>query len=400
MITTQPLIMAATIRASNKGLEIIDEARRKKGWAKAGEVWAALVPTSIPTLRRFWAGMAIQTETFQKICEVVGIDDWESIADSEIIDKLPIKISANRLSFAIAGSIENIDKHKLDAIVALLQKLGGDTSIEILDIDEGSIKVILGGSLEALERIEALFRSGELSEVSGISVQDVHFFEKYELIQLIKKNGGSALVFRGADLRGADLREVDLRAVDLNGADLRDADLRGADLRKASINRADLRDADLRGADLREAYMHRTNLARAFLARADLRKADLSEACLSGAYLTSSDLREALLREASFFGADLRFSELGGADLRLANFRVANLRLANFSGAILSNGDFHSANLSGANLSGVNLSGVNLSGAMFAGNIGLNESQKADMRMRGAIFEDAPESDVPSFVKR
>jgi hypothetical protein len=42
------------------------------------KAWVDLATTSVPTLRRFWADIAIKTETFQKICETVGITDWES----------------------------------------------------------------------------------------------------------------------------------------------------------------------------------------------------------------------------------------------------------------------------------------------------------------------------------
>jgi hypothetical protein len=128
--------LAATIRASTRGLEIVDIARRKKGWAKSEPAWADLAFTSIPTLKRFFAGVAIQADAFQAICAAVGIDDWESIADLETTNELMRHPSGRRISFAIVGSVENMDKLKLDSIVALLQKIGGDVTIEILESDE------------------------------------------------------------------------------------------------------------------------------------------------------------------------------------------------------------------------------------------------------------------------
>ena len=128
--------------------------------------------------------------------------------------------------FAIAGSIEEIDKRKLDAIVALLNKLGGDTSIEILDVDEGSVRLILGGSPEALEGIEALFVSGELAELIDVAVQDVHFLEKEELAGLIVKNGGNSLHIGGTNLSGTNLSGTNLSGANLSGANLSRADLR------------------------------------------------------------------------------------------------------------------------------------------------------------------------------
>lgn len=186
MSQTIPTTMAATVRASNEGLDQVDKARCKKGWAKTEQVWADLATTSKATLRRFWGGLKIQTSAFQAICEAAGIEDWESIADFDSKDDAPPKTYDKRLSFAIAGSIEEIDKQKLDVIVALLRKLGGDAEIEILDIEEGSVKLTLGGSEEALQRLQELFDSGELKEVEGLLVQDVHLLTQKEIAESIR----------------------------------------------------------------------------------------------------------------------------------------------------------------------------------------------------------------------
>jgi len=74
--------MAASIRASERGLEIVDIARRRKGWNRDSEIWldeAGSIGKS--TLNRFWARKAINRDNFVAICEAVGITDWESIAD-------------------------------------------------------------------------------------------------------------------------------------------------------------------------------------------------------------------------------------------------------------------------------------------------------------------------------
>jgi uncharacterized protein YjbI with pentapeptide repeats len=441
MVTTQPLIMAATIRASTKGLKIIDEARRKKGWAKTEKAWVEQVPTSIPTLKRFWAGVAIQTEPFQKICEVVGIDDWELIADFEIEDKSPIPSKTKRLIVTIQANFEGTDKQKLDDTIAFLQKLTGDPTIQILDIDEGSIKLILGGSPEALERIEALFKSGDLIEVSGISIQDVHFLRKKELILLIKKNGGAALDhsfvnLSDVNLSGANLSDVNMRGANLSeaclyNANLSRANLSGADLFRANLLEADLSGADLSNSDLRRADLSETNLFGTNLSGADLSGADLSRANLrstqldkttkvgnkwrlvwevlnqgaigrdlSGSELSDVDLRMTDLSGSNLSRAYLRGSELNGSNLSRANLSKANLSIANLSRADLSGANLSGATLGGSNLEEANLRGTNLSEARFRNNPGLSDMDKADMKKRGAIFEDSPESGISSFVKR
>jgi hypothetical protein len=76
--------MAATVRASQAGLEKIDQTRRAKGWAKTEQAWYQLATTSEATLKRFWAGKPVQQEAFAAICEAAGIADWQAIADFSI----------------------------------------------------------------------------------------------------------------------------------------------------------------------------------------------------------------------------------------------------------------------------------------------------------------------------
>ena len=70
------------IGASERGLQIIDAARKKKRWTKTSSfIWWRTAKTSRATLRRFWRGIAINRETFIDICAAVGIADWQKIAD-------------------------------------------------------------------------------------------------------------------------------------------------------------------------------------------------------------------------------------------------------------------------------------------------------------------------------
>lgn len=330
--------MAATLKASTTGLDLVDKARRKKGWAKAEQAWAGLACTSTATLKRFWAGVTIRSDTFQAICKAVGIEDWEAIVEFEDDSKSPSLISGKRLSFVISGSIEKVDKHTLDAIVALLNKKCGDTSIGIVDIDDGSIRLILGGSEDALNRIEELFQSGELAQIEGIEVKAVHFSLKSEQVALLKKNGGEAQNLMRADLRDADLRDAILRSAILRSADLRGANLSGADLKGTDLRGADLSDAILRRTDLRGANLRGTTI--------------LSHTIFSSATILSRTI------------------------LRGANLRSADLRGADLSGAILIRAD---------------LSNADVTQTRFGIGIGLSEESKADLIARGAIFDDGLE---------
>jgi HEAT repeat protein/DNA-binding Xre family transcriptional regulator len=73
--------MAASIRASQKGLTIIDQERIKRGWNKDARAWIDAANISRSTLQRFWKEQPIRQENFLAICKAVGIDNWEEIVD-------------------------------------------------------------------------------------------------------------------------------------------------------------------------------------------------------------------------------------------------------------------------------------------------------------------------------
>lgn len=73
--------MAASIRASEEGLQIVEQARKNKGWNKKATAWCYEAGGISPsTLDRFWARTPIKQEHFVAICKAVGIDYWQSIA--------------------------------------------------------------------------------------------------------------------------------------------------------------------------------------------------------------------------------------------------------------------------------------------------------------------------------
>jgi tetratricopeptide (TPR) repeat protein len=89
--------MAASIKASEEGLQIIDVARKKRGWTKKATAWrqAADNQFSDSTLDRFWAKTLISQENFVAICKAVG-EDWERIADLPTLTPViaPLRFSA------------------------------------------------------------------------------------------------------------------------------------------------------------------------------------------------------------------------------------------------------------------------------------------------------------------
>jgi AAA-like domain/TIR domain len=83
--------MTDTLKASEQGLQIVELARRRKGWTRTSSpIWWQDANTSRATLRRFWRGIAIGSENFVAICEAVGIRNWSMIVDesSEPVDEV------------------------------------------------------------------------------------------------------------------------------------------------------------------------------------------------------------------------------------------------------------------------------------------------------------------------
>ncbi len=74
-----------SLRASEPGLILIDQARRQRGWQKQASAWFQTALTSQATLKRFWQGEPIHRETFIEICRAVGIQDWQQIAERTIV---------------------------------------------------------------------------------------------------------------------------------------------------------------------------------------------------------------------------------------------------------------------------------------------------------------------------
>ncbi|MEL6321183.1 MAG: NB-ARC domain-containing protein, partial [Cyanobacteria bacterium J06626_14] len=69
-----------SLRASESGLQLVDQARRKKRWTKTAEIWCSKGFTSRSTLNRFWAKRPIRKDAFVSICDAVDVD-WSHVAE-------------------------------------------------------------------------------------------------------------------------------------------------------------------------------------------------------------------------------------------------------------------------------------------------------------------------------
>ncbi len=75
--------------------------------------------------------------------------------------------------FVLTGSVDEVSKQRLEAIVTHIQEITGDTSLTLLKIESGSIKLVLEGSSEGFRLLESLINAGELEQVLGIPVERV-----------------------------------------------------------------------------------------------------------------------------------------------------------------------------------------------------------------------------------
>jgi len=224
-------------------------------------------------------------------------------------------------------------------------------TIKYGDIQNGSIRLILEGSQKSLEQIEALFKSGQLTEVEGIPVEDVQFVtpQTSEYDEDIKTIGKNRLAFTIAgSLSSEEIQE--LKAV------FTDTSNDNEEIKTDDKFRI-IQEIITKGAKGRS------------LSGANLSDADLSSADLNGANLSSADLN----------GANLSSADLGDADLSNADLRNANLRGANLCGA----------NLRGAILSQANISTSKVQYSRFGNNLGLSEEKKLILKQQGAIFDNS-----------
>ncbi len=200
------------------------------------------------------------------------------------------------------------------------------------------------------------------------------------------------------DLRGVNLQGVDLSVSNLNEANLSNAKLRSADLRLSNFFMTNLRGADLWNATLKGGFLFGADLSNATLLGADLSIADLREADLSNVILAEANLSEAnlskvklngsFLTNANLCGANLRGANLNDVLLYNANLQKANLRGANLQGADLREADLREADLREAVLSGINLRGAQLTATQLGLCISFSETEKVELKARGAIFDD------------
>ena len=115
--------MAATLKATKEGLNLVDRARKKKGWNATAPVWCDTAQTSVATLKRFREGKAIQQDTFMGICQAVGVN-WE-----EIVDDTPAQPTQTGIYFS---AYDDVWIGREPVVAQLKEKIEGSCRVLIL----------------------------------------------------------------------------------------------------------------------------------------------------------------------------------------------------------------------------------------------------------------------------
>jgi len=172
-----------SLRASARGKEIVDRARRRQGWTKTcTAAWWQIAHTSRATLRRFWLGKPIQRDNFIAICAAVGISNWSEIADTKLVPE------SERTVLADWGEAPELDSfygrtaelNQLEEwisqdrckVIALLGLGGiGKTTLGVMLADQiqEQFEVLIWRSLKGTQSIQSLL-SSLLSVLSSTQV--------------------------------------------------------------------------------------------------------------------------------------------------------------------------------------------------------------------------------------
>ncbi len=293
-----------------------------------------------------------------------------------------------KFSGAVVFTASENKKKQILTLLELLRKITDDQEITITDIEQGSIKLTLKGSQKSLEKIESLFKSGDLNKISGdITVENVQFTEDNCLAFTIAGDvNADEITYLKSTIIGQNLAESPKQLAEESSAN------------PFSVKTVSTNEASKEINNKLIESIKKPNLPQPIFERTNQKEADLS-----GAFLRGDDLRGAILKRADLRGANLIEADLSAAILIEANLSDAKLSGANLRGAILIEADLSKADLSGADLSGANLSGADLrradlsdanlsaaevKNAIFTGATGITREQKRDLIRRGAIFGD------------
>lgn len=76
--------MEDSLRISDRGLQVVEQARKRRGWNRQSLAWCRAALTSLASLKQFWRRRRIQKDSFIRICEAVGVHNWQEIIEQDL----------------------------------------------------------------------------------------------------------------------------------------------------------------------------------------------------------------------------------------------------------------------------------------------------------------------------
>jgi hypothetical protein len=182
----------ARIKLSEEGLRIVERNRQRKQWAKTERAWYELAFVSKSTLKRFLNRERITQELFVKICEVIGISNWEEVAEN-YLDQIDEDFGDHTTwCLVLSAQITEINRSKVLALCEHLKDFLEEPKLTLKEVKDGSVVLVLSGSQDGFEWMYYLFKSGEVTELLGLQILDVRL-ATVNLTQLLQNNFAEAL---------------------------------------------------------------------------------------------------------------------------------------------------------------------------------------------------------------
>lgn len=102
--------------------------------------------------------------------EIIQIDCWNNIEFKEVRST---KVKQKQWCLILEGDLDKLNPDTLEKIEQLVQELSEDNTQKMIKLTKGSIVIEFAGSQAGFQRMQALFESGQLTEIGGFPVQKV-----------------------------------------------------------------------------------------------------------------------------------------------------------------------------------------------------------------------------------
>jgi len=138
---------------------------------------------ALELFRWLWNDRFPEWRQKQRLEDPEGATEPKRKLTIELEETTNIGIGMSKKKKKLVLDIDKLSPQQEQAINELLQKLTGDDSLKIEKTEKGSVVLVLGGSEAGLDRLEYLVKSGELTELLGIPIEDIRDEEPVKLSQ-------------------------------------------------------------------------------------------------------------------------------------------------------------------------------------------------------------------------